>query len=48
MEPGKIISKIINIKATPARVWNTLTNPDLIKRWMSDAELEIISGWVTG
>jgi len=48
MEPDKTISKTINITATPAKIWNALTNPELIKLWMSDAELEIISGWVIG
>ena len=48
MEAGKTVNKTISIKAASATIWNALTNPELIKLWMSDAELEIISGWVTG
>ena len=44
------INKAIIIKAPPATVWNTLTNPELMKDWMgeSELELEIITDWKVG
>ena len=33
----------IEIGATPGTVWDALTNPDSIKRWMFDTELEVVS-----
>ena len=48
MEFDKTISKTITINATTSKVWNYLTKPELIKLWMSDAEMEITSDWITG
>jgi uncharacterized protein YndB with AHSA1/START domain len=35
------IVETITIKARPSRVWDTLTNTDLMKQWMGDAEMQI-------
>jgi uncharacterized protein YndB with AHSA1/START domain len=48
MESNKIISKTITINATTSKIWNCLTTPALIKLWMSDTEMKIISDWVIG
>ena len=44
------IEKTIIIKALPSVVWNTLTNPELMKQWMGEPEmeLEIITDWKVG
>jgi len=44
------IDKTITIEATPSIVWDTLTNPDLMKRWMAEPEIgiEIITDWKVG
>ena len=41
------IEKSVSIQAAPSRVWEYLTNPDLMKQWMGDSEMniEIISDW---
>ena len=40
----------IRINASPAMVWNTLIDPDLMKQWMGEPEmyLEIITDWKPG
>jgi uncharacterized protein YndB with AHSA1/START domain len=48
MESDKKISKTITINATTSKVWNYLINPELIKLWMADEEMEITSSWITG
>ena len=48
MEFDKIISKTIIINAITSKVWGYLTKPELIKLWISDAEMEITSDWTTG
>lgn len=44
------IEKTIIIKAPPYSVWETLTNPNLIKQWMGEPEMEIevITDWKVG
>ena len=42
------ISKTIHIKATTSKVWIVLTNPEFMKQWMSDYELNIRSEWKVG
>jgi uncharacterized protein YndB with AHSA1/START domain len=36
------------IDASLAVVWDALTNPEFIRRWMLDTEMEIISDWQVG
>ena len=40
----------VMIQAQPSSVWKALTNPDLMKHWMGEAEmkLEIITDWQVG
>ncbi len=45
---GMIINKTININAPASRVWEALTTPSIMKRWMTDAEMDIISDFKTG
>ena len=44
------IDKTIIMEATPSVVWHTLTDPDLMKQWMSEPEIgiEIITDWKVG
>ncbi|WP_259070424.1 SRPBCC family protein [Mucilaginibacter sp. X4EP1] len=42
------IHKSIRINAPKSEVWKTLTEPDLMKKWMSDSEIEIITTWEVG
>lgn len=44
------IDKTIIIKASPSAVWDTLTNPSMIKQWMAEPEMgtEIITDWKVG
>jgi len=44
----KILAKTIKINAPIAKVWDALTNPDLMKKWMSESEIEIITDWQVG
>jgi uncharacterized protein YndB with AHSA1/START domain len=40
------LKKSININATTSEVWNTLTNPELIKEWLFGTK--VISDWKVG
>jgi uncharacterized protein YndB with AHSA1/START domain len=44
------IEKTIIIKALPFAVWDALTNPEVMKQWMGEPELEmeIITDWQVG
>jgi uncharacterized protein YndB with AHSA1/START domain len=42
------ISKSIHINASLNAVWEALTQPDLMKIWMSDSEIEIVTTWEVG
>jgi uncharacterized protein YndB with AHSA1/START domain len=44
------IEKTIIIEALPFAVWDALTNPEVMKQWMGEAELEIkiITDWQIG
>jgi uncharacterized protein YndB with AHSA1/START domain len=45
----RIFEKTIEIQAPASRVWQALTNPDIMKKWMMpDTELEIITEWKVG
>ena len=45
---GYIVSKTIHINAPTSGVWETLTNPELMKKWMSEAEINILTDWRVG
>jgi uncharacterized protein YndB with AHSA1/START domain len=38
----------IIINAKPAKVWEVLTNSQLIPKWMAESEIEIITSWQVG
>jgi len=42
------ISKSIRLNALPNAVWAALTQPELMKRWMSDSEIDIVTTWEVG
>lgn len=44
----QILHKTITIHAPASRVWDSLTNPELIPVWMSDAPVKVISDWKVG
>ena len=42
----KIMNKTVQINATTSKVWQMLTTPELMKKWMmSDIDIEIITDW---
>jgi len=42
------VNKTITIDAPVSRVWDTLTYPELMKQWMAETEIEIITDWKVG
>jgi hypothetical protein len=42
------IRKAIRLDAPLSVVWEALTRPDLMKKWMSDSEIEIVTTWEIG
>ena len=42
------IIKSIDINAPASTVWSVLTNPDLMKQWIIDSEINISSEWKAG
>ena len=46
---SEIIKKTVNIGAPTSKVWDMLTNPGLMKKWMmTDSEINIITDWKVG
>ena len=45
---GNIVSKTIHINAPTSVVWETLTNSGLMKKWMSETEINILTDWRVG
>ena len=43
-----VASKTITINAPTSKVWEALTNPELMKKWMSETEIHIITDWKVG
>jgi uncharacterized protein YndB with AHSA1/START domain len=46
MNHSLIVSKSVDINAEPSKVWNTLTNPDIIKEYLFG--IETITDWKVG
>lgn len=44
----KVVYKTIELEAPVSHVWEVLTNPRLISRWLSDAEVEMVTDWTVG
>jgi uncharacterized protein YndB with AHSA1/START domain len=44
------VEKIVSINAPTSRVWKYLTDPQLMKKWMGEPEMniEVITDWVVG
>jgi uncharacterized protein YndB with AHSA1/START domain len=42
------VSKSIRINAPLDAVWEALTKPELMKNWMHDSEIEIVTTWEVG
>ena len=48
MQPDAIVYRTVPIKAPLSTVWDSLTEPDLIKRWMWDSDVAIYTDWSVG
>jgi uncharacterized protein YndB with AHSA1/START domain len=48
MQPNEIFKKAVTIQASAPEVWETLTNQVLMKKWMFETEIEIITDWKIG
>lgn len=48
MPTGEPVHKTTAIAAPATRVWAALTEPGLMKQWMAETEMEIITDWVVG
>src|SRR5919108_4165619 len=44
----KIFNKTVYINAPISKVWDTLTIPELMKKWMSETGIDIITNWSVG
>jgi uncharacterized protein YndB with AHSA1/START domain len=45
----KMMNKTVQINGTTSQVWQMLTTPELMKKWMmSDIDIEIITDWKVG
>jgi uncharacterized protein YndB with AHSA1/START domain len=44
----KIFNKTVEINAQISKVWDTLTAPELMKKWISETEIDIITDWNVG
>ncbi len=45
---NKVISKTITINAPASQVWKTITDPALIRKWLFDTPVDVISDWKEG
>ncbi len=45
---GEIFDKTINMNALISKVWDALTIPALMKKWMSETEIDILTDWNVG
>ena len=45
---GNIVSKTVYINAPTSVTWDALTNPELMKKWMSETEINILTDWQVG
>jgi len=48
MELEKILAKSITVDALVSSVWDTITNPEKMKQWLHDNDIEVVSDWETG
>lgn len=48
MQPNEIFKKAVTIQASAPEVWETLTTPVLMKKWMFETDIDVITDWKTG
>ena len=48
MQSNNTVEKSITINAPPSKVWEILTTPELIKEWLTDIGIEVISDFKVG
>src|SRR4051812_44900114 len=49
MASSKVVNKTITINAPSAKVWNALTNAELVNHWLSvEGTTHVISDWEVG
>lgn len=41
-------TRTVSVNAPAIEVWRALTEPDLIKKWLLDEELEVLADWCVG
>jgi uncharacterized protein YndB with AHSA1/START domain len=44
----KTVQKTVGINAPVSRVWETITTPELIREWLSDTPIDVVSNWREG
>jgi len=45
---GNIFNKTIHINTPASRVWDALTNPESMQKWMSETRIDIVTDWKVG
>ncbi|MEO6522259.1 MAG: SRPBCC domain-containing protein [Mucilaginibacter sp.] len=45
---SQIITQRIVINAATSKIWEALTNPRVMNKWMYDSEIDIITDWKVG
>ena len=45
---SQTVNKTITIDAPASKVWDTLTNPELMKQWMAETDIDILTDWKVG
>ncbi len=48
MKSETTVEKTITINASPSKVWEVLTTPQIIKEWITDIGVEVISDFKVG
>ena len=42
------VTKSIDIDAPPSKIWQALTTPEIIAKWLSDSDIRVVSDWTVG
>ncbi|MFN8414322.1 MAG: SRPBCC domain-containing protein [Anaerolineales bacterium] len=48
MANDNIFNKTVHINVSASKVWESLTIPDLMKKWMSETDITILTDWKVG
>lgn len=48
MANDNIFNKTVHINVSASKVWEALTIPDLMKKWMSETDITILTDWKVG